>query len=174
MKKILSVFLILCLFCSFAIAETPSVSTSTAKGLTLNKEANTFIMRADKSWTYQIVDVNMNPLSGEYDDIDVRDGFYKVYTKGQGYGLLDGNGALLIPTEYEDIQVFSNRWYAGIRLKESTSDNYDYETWFSESKKFYLIDTVDIYYNGTLKGTLSRPDWKDASLPPAGPSQTAA
>ena len=163
MKKILSVFLILCLFCSFAIAETPSVSTSTAKGLTLNKEANTFVLRAGRSWTFQIVDVNMNPLSGEYDDVDVRDGFYKVYTDGKGYGLLDGNGALLIPTEYGDVQVISDRWTAGIRLKESTSDNYDYETWFSESKKFYLIDTVDIYYNGTLKGTLPRSDWHYAT-----------
>ena len=162
MKKWLMILLALCLFCSAAAAEVSvDVKVVNARNLTLNAAANTFVIRTD-SKQYQVVDSELNPLSAEYPQIDVRDGQYKVSNQDGACGLLDGQGKELIAPAYDDIQVISERWAAGITLKESTAENYDYETWFSEVKKFFLIDTVDIFYCGEKKGTLTRLDWNYA------------
>ena len=86
--------------------------------------------------------------------------FFKLETEksANGMGLLDGDGSTLIPAQYGDIKIISDRWYAGIALKDATSQSYDY----SSGKNFYLIDYVDVYYRGELKGTLSRSEWRDA------------
>ena len=86
--------------------------------------------------------------------------FFKPDTQQtvNGMGLLDGDGSTLIPAQYGDIEIISDRWYAGIALETATSQSYDY----SSGKNFYLIDHVDVYYRGELKGTLSRSEWKNA------------
>lgn len=162
MKKWLVILLALCLFCSVAAAEVSvDVKVVDVRDLTLNEGANTFVIRTD-SRQYQVVDSEMNPLSAEYPRIDTRDGQYKVCTQDNTWGLLDGQGKELIAPAYDDIQTISERWAVGITLKESTAENYDYESWFSETKKFYLIDTADIFYCGEKKSTLTRLEWNYA------------
>lgn len=160
MKKWFLVLLALCLCCSFATAEmSVEVKLVESRDLSLNEAANTFVIRTD-SRQYQVVDRDMNPLSKEYPRIDIREGQYEVCTEANEWGLLDGQGQELIAPAYNDIEVISDRWAAGIVLKESTAENYDYESWFSDTKKFYLIDSVDIFYCGEKKSTLSRLDWR--------------
>ena len=160
MKRWLVMLMALCLCCSLALAEqTVTVRTVDARELDLNKAANTLILRDANSKQYQVVDAELNVLSEPYDRIDIRDGLFRIYGKNGKSGLLDGQGRMLIPAAYDDIDVLSDRWAAAITLKEATSDNYDYQSWLSDNKTFYLIDTVDIYYRGSKIATLNRTDW---------------
>lgn len=160
MKKWLLVTLALVLCCSVASAElSVTVNTVEARNLELNESAGTLILTDSETRKERVVDADMNPLSGDYDRVTARDGMYHVCNDNV-WGLLDGRGSQVIPVEYDDVTVMSGRWAAGVRLTEATSDNYDYETLFSDSKKFYLIDTVDVYYCGAKMATLSRQEWR--------------
>ena len=164
MKKLLLLLVALCLCCSAALAErSVEVTTPDAKDLTMNQEANTFVRRDPSTRLYQVVDADMNALSEAYSRIDIREGHYIVYPEDGTKGLLDGQGKTIIAGGYDDIKILSDRWSAGITLKESNSDNYDYSSMFSDTKKFFLIDTVDIFYRGEKKATLNRTDWDDAN-----------
>ncbi len=164
MKRCLLILLALILCCSVASAEI-SVSVRTVnesiRSLEINNRAGTFVLQDPNSKMYRIVDADMNILSSNYKRIDKRDGMYKVYDSSGKIGLLNGQGGLVIPVKYDDVKVISDRWTVGIELVEATSENYDYETWFSDTKKFYLIDKVDIYYYQAKKATLSRQEWYD-------------
>lgn len=159
MKKLLLLMLALCLFCTAASAEVKTVS---AGSLTLNKSANTFVVYT-AGRNYQVVDADMNPLSSEYDQVSSNSyGLYTVKTKDGSAGLLSARGEVLINPEYGDIKIINDRWYAGVRLTESTAENYDYKTYGSDPK-FYLVDTVDIFYYGTLLHTFTRMEYDSAN-----------
>ena len=163
MKKCLLLMLALVLLCSTALAElSVTVTTADDGNLELNEYANTLVLTDRETRKERVVDAGLNPLSGDYDSISIRDGMYRV-CNGNLWGLLDGQGNAVLPVAYDDISVMSSRWAAGIKLTEATSDNYDYETLFSDTKKFYLIDTVDVYYCGELKATLPRQEWRDGT-----------
>ena len=162
MKKWLLLLLALCLCCSAAVAEV-SVEASTAdvRSLEMNAYSDTFIMQ-NKNRMYQVVDADLKPLSAEYSQITSRDGQF-IIQEETGEGLVDCDGKLLIPPVYEDINVISDRWAVGIQLEESTAENYDYKSWFSDVQKFYLISSVDVFYRGEKRATLSRMDWDNAN-----------
>ena len=164
MKKWLLILVALCLCCSIAAAETSvSVKTVEARSIEMNKEANSFVIQNSETRMYQVVDADLRPLSDEYPRIDNEGSFYEIFADDSSKGLLDAQGQLVFAPMYDDVEVISSRWTVGIKLVESTSDNYDYETLFSSEKKFYLIDTVDVYYMGEKKGTLTRAEWSRAS-----------
>ena len=77
-------------------------------------------------------------------------------------GLLDLDGNVLIPCEYGDIDVLSTEWAVGVKLLESTAENYDYRAWFGDGK--YLIDTVDVYHlpEGAKMATFARSEYNGA------------
>ena len=162
MKKWLLVLLALCLCCSAAGAEiSVEAATVDVRGLDMNTESNTFILQT-KNRMYQVVDADLTPLSDEYSQIYSRNGQF-IIEEDNREGLLDSDGKLLIPPTYADIIVISDRWAAGVQLEESTAENYDYKSWFSDVQKFYLISSVDVYYRGEKRATLSRMDWDNAS-----------
>ena len=159
MKKILLLALALCLICTAAFAE---VKTVEAKNLSLNKGADTFVIRKDNK-KYQVVDADLNPLSAEYYEInDTSEGLYTITSESGKKGLLNGRGEQLIAAAYDDIKRYGDRWAAGITLKEATAENYDYKSFWEEGK-FYLIDTVDLYYLGTKLHTFTRMEFDDAN-----------
>ena len=101
------------------------------------------------------------PLSEVY-------GSLYVYSSNFGYihvrqnnheGYLDGNGSVLVPAIYPDADIISRHWAVGIKLRESTADNYDYH---DSNVAYYLVDRVYIYYDGVLKGSLDRMDYQSA------------
>ena len=164
MKKFLGILLVLCLFCTGALAETSVTSRVLDKtSLELNEDAKTFVARTD-SRDYQIVDIDMNPLSGAYESISARDGGLYQVSNGSKEGVLDGQGKELVPVTYDDVQIISRDFAAGVILKSATSDNYDYESFGSKSKKYYLIDHVDLYSASGAMITLERQDWRYGSV----------
>lgn len=179
MKKLLALVLVLCLSLSVAAAETAVISQQEfeAEGLQLNSYAGTFIQTLpdpDRTWMFQVVDAELNPLSDTYPKIECDGACYEVQKDFHECGLLDGNGKELIPAEYLAVEALSNekgvkdgRWAIGIRAKEGSSGNYDYKTMVgprSSGQKFYLIDTIDVYFRGEKKGTLTRDDWDYANV----------
>ena len=162
MRKWLLLLLALCLCCSVAAAEV-SVESKTVevRSLEMNTNSSRFIMQ-NKDRMYQVVDADLTPLSGEYSQIS-NSGSQFIIKEDSGEGLLDSDGQLLIAPIYDDIKVISDRWAAGIKLKVSTAENYDYKSWFSDVQKFYLIDSVDIYYRGEKRATLSRMEYDSAN-----------
>ncbi len=165
MKKILLRVLVLCLALGLSAASAETVVTALdlpARNLELNEAANTLMMQGEDR-LYRVVDTQGNALSEAYPSMIIRNGFYRVDSMDgvNSYGLLDGNGQLIIPMEYGDIEVISDRWQAAVVLVEATSENYDYKS-FGGENAFYLIDRVDIYFRGSKKASLGRMDWSSA------------
>ena len=141
MRKLLGCLLILCLLAAGlagAAAET-TVTEHEVKvyKLELNEDTGTFLCQAERGGTYQVVDAQCNALSDKYGDMDIRDGFFRVSNenKTNRYGLLDGQGRMIIPMQYGDIKVQSERWQMAYVLKDATAENHDYETWGSGDSK---------------------------------------
>ena len=117
---------------------------------------------------YGLMDVDGNQITADYysDSFDMDYGYIIGTTANAGTinakGLLDGDGNLLIPFQYGDVDVLSTQWALGLTLKDAAADNYDYSTWDDD---YYLIDTVDIYWLPTdsIVGTLTREEFNDAS-----------
>ena len=164
MKKLISLVLALalCLALAAAAAETKVEATELeAYTLELNLKTNTLVLTDRETRSKRVTDLELNALSDDYGYIDPKDGYFVVLQDDDlKRGLLDGQGKLVIPLEYADFEILSDRWIAAIRLAEATSDNYDYKSF--GGNKFYLVDAVDLYYNGEKKGTLARAEWKTA------------
>ena len=163
MRKLLAfaAILALCACAAPVCAETTfSAKEIKADGLELNKEANTLVVTDISAGTKYVADTEMNQLSEAYVYISSEGPFFKAANEDLHTGLLDSQGKILLPMEYGEIEVLSNRWIAGIRLTKSDNpdDNPDYRSLFGGNS--YMIDTVDLYYAGTKIGTLSRREWK--------------
>lgn len=161
MKRFLLLLAVFCLCCTAALAETTvNERIAEVRSLELNAKTNTFIQRAEVG--YVITDTEGNILSDPYGYIRVRGEFFEV-TNVEGAnttGLLDGSGKLVAPLTYGTFEAIDSNWVAGIRLTEATAENYDYKVFFGDG--YFLVDTVDIFYKGELKGTLSRMEYSSA------------
>lgn len=158
MKKLLALLLALCLCLglSAAVAEGTLWEVST---LRLNEAANTFAMR--KTWDdpYYVVDADGNTLSEGYATLSAMNNGFEV-TNDDGLnvrGFLNGQGQLVMPMQYGDISWISDRWMAGIVLLEATEADYDYKSIMGDD--VYQIERVDVYYGGTMVGTLNRQEY---------------
>ena len=155
--------LALCLCFSLAAAETTVTEyRPESRSVQLNAESSTLIVRVDGG--YQIIDPQGNPLSEVYGDIRVEGPCFTVGNENtvNCWGLIDGQGKPVMPMQYGDVKAISDRWAAGIVLTEATAENYDYTTLFSSEKAYFLVDTVDIYYQGNKVGSLDRMQWNSA------------
>ena len=162
MKKILALVmaLALCVCAAAACAETTVESkVIEAYGLELNTKANTLVLTDGKTYDKYVVDTEGNKLSDSFAYISSNDGFYTVGNEDLHLGLLDGQGKQLLPLEYGEIKVYGTKWIAGIKLvvSEDSEENPDYKSLFGG--KSYMIDSVDVYYAGEKKATLTRAEW---------------
>ena len=162
MKKILAMVmaLALCVCAAAACAETTVESkVIEAYGLELNTKANTLVLTDGKTYDKYVVDTEGNKLSDSFAYISSNDGFYTVGNEDLHLGLLDGQGKQLLPLEYGEIKVYGTKWIAGIKLvvSEDSEENPDYKSLFGG--KSYMIDSVDVYYAGEKKATLTRAEW---------------
>lgn len=85
-----------------------------------------------------------------------------------GKGLIDDFGKEIIPPVYADVKKISEHWAAGVKLVPATESDYDYKliSFGSDAENpFMMIDTVDIYFDGALVGTLTREDYADWNIP---------
>lgn len=168
MKKILALLLVLALTlgCVSAVAETKiEVKQLSLYQVRLNENTNTLYGRAERNAPYAVFDLEGNALTTEaYTNISAQKDGYEVTVDGDpltSKGFLNGQGQVVIPAEYGNIDDISPKWQAGIRLVAATADNYDYKVYVSGGDNiFALIDTVDFYFNGTLVGSLPRAQYK--------------
>ena len=163
MKKWLSlaVALVLCTGIAAACAETTvSEKVIEAYNLELNTKSNTLIVTDRSTGQKYVADTEMNRLSDQYAYISEEEGYFEAANEDLHVGLLDGQGKLILPLEYGEVDVLSDRWIAGIRLvvSENADENPDYRSIFGGNS--YMIDTVDLYYAGEKKGTMTRSEWK--------------
>lgn len=165
MKKFVLILLALMLCCSLAAAET----TVTAKPLDreldvdLLDRANMLTMRQDS--LQHLADADLNIVSDGYYSITVSyncDDALLVREPEKGlYGTIGLDGTVIVPLQYDELDNCSNHWTAGIMLKEATASNYDYKTLIG-STKYYLIDSVDIWFDSEKVGTLTRDEYRKA------------
>ena len=150
------------LICSVSFAdEMPAVYSLNCSSVQLNPVSGNLLI--DNGNQYQVFTPDgKTALSEKYPDASVDNGFFKVRTENglNSLGMLDGYGEEMIPPEYGRIEIISDRWQAGIVLKPATAENYDYR---SADDSFCIIDRVDVYFRGKLRGALDRTDWKDAT-----------
>ena len=82
-------------------------------------------------------------------------------------GILNADGQVVAPTEYDDIQTLNEYWAAGVKLNTNgTKEDHDYTIWvFGGEDQYALIDSVDLYNvkEGKLMATLTRDQYQQAT-----------
>lgn len=110
---------------------------------------------------YKLCDPKMNVLAEDsYIYLDDNNGFV-TFAKNDGdntLGLLDRTGRVTVPDKYGVIDVYNDHWVCAIVLTPGTDSEYDYRTF---GGKYFLIDTVDLYFDGEKVKTLSRAEIDD-------------
>ncbi|MBQ9262679.1 MAG: WG repeat-containing protein [Clostridia bacterium] len=174
MKKMLTVLLAAALLLSMLpTALAVGSRTMVARELTLNKYSGTLSYRADRNNYYQLITANGDVLVPESEQYT-----YLVPTSGYGFfkaekasadgvhdeGLIDGQGHVIVPAEYADVDVISERWQVAVKLTPSDADHkdYTYTNYSTGDKHFFLIDTADFFFDGQKVGTLNRSDYSSA------------
>ncbi len=165
MKRLLSLIiaLALCACSAAACAETTvQAKDLEAYDLELNEKTNTFVLTDRSSGLKYVTDTELRKLSEGYQSIRKEDKYFTAANEDLHTGLLDSQGKLVVPLEYGDIEIINDKWIAGVRLvvSENSEENPDYKAWFGSGS--YMIDTVDLYYAGEKKGTVTRSEWKRA------------
>lgn len=165
MKKLmaLALALVLCVCTAAACAETTvQEKVIEAYNLELNTKADMLILTDRETGLKYVADTEGNKVSEGYAYVSSNEGFFTVANEELKMGLADKTGKLILPLEYGEIDPISDKWVAGIRLVETTDseENPDYRALFGG--KAYMVDTVDLYYLGEKKGTVTRAEWKNA------------
>ncbi|MBQ1312864.1 MAG: DUF1002 domain-containing protein [Blautia sp.] len=106
----------------------------------------------DVNGLYALMDLNGNILteSAYTDEFRSKYGLItaKLADDNRHGGVLNTDGTILVPFQYDVVEVLGNLWAAGIYLVEGTSDDYDY---YGYGGGKYQIGTVDLYYFGNDK-----------------------
>lgn len=80
-------------------------------------------------------------------------------------GILNAEGQIAVPFEYNDIQALSEVWAVGVRLTATgTKEDHDYTLIGVSGNQYALIETVDLYnvQEGKLMATLTRDEFLQA------------
>ncbi len=174
-KGLLFLFAALLVFlCAAASAEVSGPVNMPLRNTSIQPRADAFACQLDGENYYRLVDGKGNVIvseSARYTNI------YRIYScpyfkvevrSADGVhdeGLIDAKGTVIMPAQYADIKVINERWQAGIKLTPSSAEDKDYtfSNWSTGEKTFYRIDTVDIYFDSALAGTLNRNEYGEGS-----------
>ena len=169
MKKILVILLsLLLVVLSIPMAGASGPREYKARDMELNKYTGAIACRLEDANYYTLMNADGEILVTEASCFTSMrsDGiFFQVEKKVPDgihrEGLIDSQGKLIIPVEYADISIVSDRWQVGIKLTPSTADDkdYTYSNWSNNDKSFYRIDAADFYFDGMKVGTLNRSDF---------------
>lgn len=171
MKKLFSAMCIaaVMLLGCVAVMGDEGVTQISARDIVVNRYTDVLGFRGADSDYYCLIDADGNPITEEIYSgmMYVYDlPYFKVETPNSAdgihrYGVIDDQGNTIVPTEYADISVISDRWIAGITLTPSEADDKDYtiSDWSTSEKTFYRIDQVDFFYRGEKVGSLPRSDY---------------
>ena len=166
MKKMLALLLAAMLLFSLAPAAVAEPTVTELQGIrsaSLDPESKNIIFRSEGENYYQMMDAEGNILvsaAEEYTNISSQDGFFKVEKDSDEQlslrGIIDRNGTVLVPAQYHDAKVLSERWLCGITLTASSEEDCDYKvTNISTGEiSYFKIESQDFYFDGQLAGTL--------------------
>lgn len=85
-------------------------------------------------------------------------GYLEVMGEDGRIGLVSPRGELLLPAEYGDIDIISDRLIMGIRIREAgAGEAYDYASFSSDAR--YVAVSADVYYDGALILTLAQDEF---------------
>ena len=136
-------------------------------------DGTNLLEKPDGSGLYVLSDMDGNTLSEKsYGRIgyDSGYGFISVQVEPDdginGIGAVNLSGKEIVPCSYGKVDFENEHWIRAIALKESTADQYDYESWIGDG--YYLIDHADFYYvddegNAALASSLSRDIYMDSN-----------
>lgn len=131
----------------------------------LNEATNTYIMRLEDR-SYALFSAAGEQLTEGYAYMSAKSGGrYLTVVNEDGVntmGLLDRDGKMLLPMQYGQIEVQSEKWIMGVVLETTDGEPYDYRALLGGD--LYRIVTVDVYYEGTLLGTLEREDYANSNV----------
>ncbi len=167
MKKlicVLSMLLCVCL-CIPALAE-PGVRQIEMDSVKVTK---TGLLIVGNSEGYDPMTYTLTNLAGEalttetYYRMDDRDyGLIEVEGASEDgihdEGIIDSTGRVIVPAEYGDVFIASERWQMGMKLVscDEADKEYTFRDMQSSKDYYYRIDTVDFFFDGQKAGTLDR------------------
>ena len=162
MRKILAFFLAFAMVAisAFAMAD-QSVTLENVNSITMNKANGTYALQMKGEDVYKLVDAQGNLIAdAHYLYMYPKEGYYKVRVTDSenGNGLIDAQGKTVVPMEYADVSVISDRWMVGFK-GIVVEDGAEYD--FSDYPVHYLFDTADVYFSGAKVGTLNREEYAD-------------
>lgn len=163
MKKALSLFLSLLLLLSLAPSAFAAPTQLTADLAYLDPVSKSIAFRVEYGDYFQMMDAKGKIVATEdagYTDLIPWDGFFKAEQRPENgrarYGFLSPDGTVIVPVQYDDVEVISERWLSGIVFGPGTKDDWDYSftDMDTDVETFYKIDSIDYYFDGELAGTL--------------------
>lgn len=150
-----------------ATAEVLVTSQTLDSSVTINKAANTFIMRKDGA--YALYDAHFNKLSADYANMNPRNGGMQIEVNGAG--MLDAQGKLIVPDVYDDVKVVvptytderteNNYWVLGIHFELTSDTNGDY---YNSKGDQFNVTAVDVYFRDAKVATLNRAEYVNSTL----------
>lgn len=167
MKKLVSLMLVLGIILSmstmaFAEAVIANQYTLKSRNVELNPRNNTLAVFDENGGGYQLVDAaGHQVINASFINMSSNGNFFEVATESglNVRGLIDATGGLIMPMQYADIEVVSDRWQLGVILQDATVDNYDYKSY---DGGFWLITNIDVYFMGNKVGELGRTECSSA------------
>ena len=172
MRKLFIIILALCLCVSTAGAASVSAKVldlpESVSLVSMDMDTGRLLVTDGEKNIQWLADAELNKLSDDYAEIDdISASRFRFYT-GSGLtscGLMDASGNILVPAEYADAGSIgdSDRWAVGFLLTDGTEDDHDYSTYGlfvnDSNRKYYCIETADIYYKGVKIASISRDEW---------------
>lgn len=168
MKKILSSILVLALACLLPLT---ALGATVVETVELPKDLNAYLweygeltvqVAHEGYWKKQIVNAAGEALTPPYYSISGKEHDRALFIAGleqNNSGLLNNRtGEIILPAEYTSIDVLSEKWVVGVRLKPGTVPESDgWTTWYSYGTGD-IID-VDVYYGAQKVATLTADEW---------------
>lgn len=109
-------------------------------------DSNSLARVSEDKVNYYLIDLNGKKVTDEYDYINLNNDYY-IVTKDKLAGVLDNKGKILIPTKYNNIDIFESngKKYARITEKDSKYTIYSFDS-KKEIAKFDSAPTVTNNY----------------------------
>ena len=164
MKKVLA----LLLSCILLLAMMPAAFAEPAPVVLEYRRAElnplTGTVAASRGWEecWELLDAEGNvlvPESEGYISMDPQDAFFLVEKESEDAilpckGLLSGQGEVILPARYHDVDVLSDRWQVGVMLSPTDEDNWSYAFFTDQGELYYTAAACDFYFDGEFVGTL--------------------
>lgn len=140
----------------FTVVNTVQIRTSAD----IYGATGTYTMSADR--LYAVYASDGTQLSDGYRRISGKlDGLYfEVYNESgmNTTGMLDRDGKLIAPMEYNGIYVLTDRWVVAVKLEETSDVNAPYKDF---DGNHYAVGAADVFYNGAKVGMLTSDEFSN-------------